>query len=478
MATPKADLKGWPKSQTRLVLIYPNGDIGTQMKATAFLLFALLMFIASIINPPIAYIATLAVFAAGAALSEMRPGILCSNVAGFLGRAQATTDDDEGEWQQYVLRRNGKGMNSGSTLFGLMSRLAQENADSVTYNWWEKDPVRRIFYSTAARTDADTTISFDDNASSPATDIWVFLTAGAVMLNERTGERIRIAATPTTTTITITRGIQGTAAAAVNDNDLWLLVTHAQASGSAPVRSAFAQPTAYNNYIQTFNKTASVDNAYKAGILRTDIDGPKMEQQLDALEQIANDIELAYFLGVKELSGTTYYTGGLKSAVDTASLTANALNGNGTAGVTLTAFDDWMQAIMTQGSDTKLFFGGPKSYAAITRYANSASGGYRTSDHSETVFGMNIETIKTPFGQLSLASHPLFKNISMLNDWGFVVDLQLIVQKVLEPLFFQEYEPTNGADSWQGQFRAKLGLKEKYPEAFGYCYDLSLITAG
>ena len=43
--------------------------------------------------------------------------------------------------------------------------------------------------------------------------------------------------------------------------------------------------------------------------------------------------------------------------------------------------------------------------------------------------------------------------------------------------FFQEYEPVNGQDAWQGQFRAKLGLKQKFPEAFAYCYDLSKITA-
>lgn len=447
-------------------------------KSILFLLFAVAMIVSALackINPWVAYTA---VFVVGAMLSDFRQMQLCSNVSGFLGRAQATTDDDTGEWQQYVLRRSGKGMNSGASLFALMSRLSQENADSVTYNWWEKDPTRRVFYSTAARTDSDTTISFDDNATVPATDIWVFLTAGAIMKNDRTGERIRIGATPTTTTVTIVRGVQGSTAAAVVDNDAWLLVTHAQPSGSAPVRSAFAQPTPYNNYIQTFNKTASLDNAYKAGVLRTDIDGPKMEQTIDALEQISNDIELAYFQGVKELSGTTYYTGGIQNAIDTAGLAANALNGNGSSGIALSSFQAWMQSFMTTGSDTKLMFAGPSAYSAISTFANSNAGGYRTTDHSETVFGMNIETIKTPFGQISLASHPIFKNISILNDWAFVVDLQLIVQKVLEPLFFQEYEPTNGADAWQGQFRAKLGLKLKNPEAFGYAYDLSLINAG
>lgn len=459
------------------------------MKALVYLLFALAMIVAAVTNPSISHdqaasfavTAFTAVFIVGALLSKARPGVFCSNVAGYLGSANSDATDNVGEWQQFVLHRNGKGHNTGSTLFGLMSQLASEDADSQVYNWWEKDPVRRTFYSTASRTDSDTTISFDDNGTTPVTDIWVFLTAGAVLLNDRTGERIRVAATPTTTTVTITRGIQGSTAAAVNDNDVWTLITLAKANGAVPTRSAMAQPTSYQNYIQTFNKTASIENAYKAGVLRTDLEGPQMESQLEALEQIANDIELAYFFGVKELAslseGATYYTGGLKNAVDAADLDANVLNGNGTSGVTLSAFTDWIESYMTVGSDTKLFFGGPKAYSAISKFANTGAGGYRATDHSETVFGMNIETIKTPHGELALASHPLFKNIVTLNDWGFVVDLQLLKQKVLEPLFWEEYAPTNGQDAWQGQFRAKLGLKQKYPEAFGYCYDFSKITA-
>lgn len=443
------------------------------------------MVIAAILNPAAAVIYLVCAFLFGTLLTGARNGVLCSNVAGYLGSATADANDAVGEWQQYVLRKNSKGMNTGSTLFGLMSRLANEDADAQVYNWWEKDPVRRNFYSTADRAQADTTISFDDNGTVPVTDIWVFLAAGSILLNDRTGERIRVTATPTTSTVTIARGVQGTTAPAgstsITNNDAWTLVTLAKANGAVPRRSAYAQPSSVQNYIQTFNATASVENAYKAGILRTDIDGPKMEQTLDALEQVANDIEYAYFLGVKEVAnlteGATYYTGGIKNAIDAAGLTTNALNGNGASGVTLDAFSAWISSFMRKGSDTKLGFFGPAAYEAISKYANTAAGGYRTQDHTETVFGLNIETIKTPTGQLSMAMHPLFGNNPIYNDWGFVIDLQLIVQKIMEPLFFQEYEPVNGQDAWQGQFRAKLGLKQKFPEAFGYCYDLQKITA-
>lgn len=453
------------------------------MKALLFFLFALAMVAFAIITPPMAVVCYVAVFVVGSLLSGFQGRYAFSNVAGFLGAANADSNDAVGEWQMYVLHRNGKGMNSGSTLFGLMSRLANEDADAQVYNWWEKDPVLRTFLASTSYSNSATSIVFIGPAPTSATDVWSFLAPGAVLQNMNTNERIRVTVQPTDDTgVTVVRGVQGTSGTAVGSGDPFLLITMAKANGAVPVQSAYAQPTNYQNYIQTFNKTASIENAYKAGILRTDLDGPKMEAQLDALEQVANDIELAYFLGVKELvtlaAGATYYTGGIKAAIDTAGLTGNALNGNGNAGVTLSAFEAWMDSFMTWGSDTKLFFAGPAAYSAISKFANSNSGGYRSMEHSETVFGMNIETIKTPFGQFSMASHPLFKNIPQLNDWGFVIDLQLITQKVLEPLFFEEYEPVNGQDAWQGQFRAKLGLKQKFPQAFGYCYGLDLITGG
>ena len=453
-------------------------------KQLLFIAFAVAMVAAALTGTINLFSAYVAIFAVGALLTAGSRQFACSNVAGFLGQSTADTNDAVGEWQQHVLRRHGKGMNTGSTLFALMSTLPNENADAQVYNWWEKDPVRRTFYANAAFNDSVTTLTFDDNGSTPDTTVYVFLSAGAILWNYRTGERVRVTATPTTTSVTVTRGVQGTTAAAVNDNDVWILVTLAKANGAVPVRSVYTQPTSYQNYIQTFNKTASIENAYKAGILRTDIDGPKMEAQIDALEQIAKDIEEAYFFGVKELAtlseGATYYTGGIKSAVDAANAISgntNSLNGRTTTGVTLDAFNSWVQSFMQVGSDTKIAFCGPNAYAAVSKFANSNEGGYRIMQSGENVFGLNITTIVTPFGELSLAAHPMFQEITSLSGWMFALDLKHIVQKTMEPLFFQEFEPTNGADSWQGQFRAKLGLKLKNPEAFGYAYDLQKINA-
>ena len=131
---------------------------------------------------------------------------------------------------------------------------------------------------------------------------------------------------------------------------------------------------------------------------------------------------------------------------------------------------------MVFGSDAKLAFAGPKAYSALSNHANSESNGFRITG-SETVFGMNIQTILTPFGEISLAMHPLFKEISAYNSSMVVCDLPMLVQKYMEPLFLEPNIQTPGQDSYKEQFRAKYGLKLKFAEAFGYAEDLQKINA-
>jgi hypothetical protein len=409
-----------------------------------------------------------------------------SAVSGLLTTLNAQNTDLVGEWQEEILVRNSKGYNVGSTLFGLMAQLQNEPADNITFNWWERDPVRLNFYSIASAYAATTTLAWDDGtgASPGLGDLTVYqlLSINTILMNSRTLELVQVAADPTTQNVSVVRGALGTTAAAVNPGDLWTLITSAQDEGANPRRAAYENPTSYDNYIQTYNESLFLSNAFKNGVLRTDVMGPLPERRLQALERITKRIELSYFLGVKGTAtgtnGTIYFTGGLKNAIDSFGLTANALNGLSGTGIALSVFYTWLQAFMVVGSDTKLMFCGPLAYAAITQFALSASGaGFRIMNQ-ETVFGMNITVILTPFGEISLAFHPLFKDAIALNSWAFVVDLQLVKQKVMEPLFLEPNIQLPGQDSYMEQFRAKLGLKQKFPAAFGYAYNLQKIIAG
>jgi len=395
----------------------------------------------------------------------------------------ASSNEYVSEFQTGILVRNARGLNVGTTLFGLMSKLSNEGAENNTYNWFERDPVTRLVYAkgATASTSTNTGLLFDDNGTVSAS-VYGILQVGVVIKNTRTGESMRITAVTanaTDVTASVERAFDGTAAF-INDNDSYVVHTMAKDEGAAPSIAVFETATTLTNYIQTFNAAVNLSNAFKGSKLRTDIDGPLKERRIQALERICRDIELAYFFGKPVTktgtNGSIFYTGGIKAAVDASSgASANVLNGNDTTGTSLANVQLWLQSFMTVGSDAKLLLAGPKTYAAFSNYANSGTNGFRITGQ-ETVFGMNITTINTPFGPLDLAMHPLFKEITEYNDWGFVVDLSMVVQKVMEPLFLEPNIQSPGTDAYQEQFRAKYGLKMKFATAFGYAYDFSKIT--
>lgn len=402
-----------------------------------------------------------------------------SLISGLLSVQNADPDDLTGEWQQHITVRHAKGIGNGAVLFALMSMLRKENAEATEFHWFERNPVRNDYFSDANYTAAATTLTFDDLAGGV---VWPGLTLNTVLENSRTGEYIRVTADPTTANISVERGHAGTIAAAILDNDDWTRISTTAEEGSAPTTAVYETPDELVNYIGTFNSSVFLTNAYKGSVLRTDLAGPLRERRLYALEKISGDIEKAFLLGRRNrIIGTTngayiYQTGGIRDALVKGGYTNNILNGGGAGGCSLSStFLPWLQSFMVYGSPSKLALCGPNAFAAVSNFANTAAAGFRIMNN-ETVFGMNITTIVTPFGVMELTFHPLLQESLAYQSAMFVIDLPNVVQKVMEPLFLEPNVQTPGQDAYKEQFRAKLGLKLKFAQAFGYANNLQKIV--
>lgn len=421
-----------------------------------------------------------------------------ANLAGILSTRDASSNELAGEYQESVFVRNSKGYNVGGTLFGLMSRLKNEPAENIEYNWFERDPVRKVIYTNQAGDNGTATqIIFDDGATNP---VWQLLEDGHILFNESTGEFARVNGTPTSSTVTLQRAIFDSDSVTGNssaDNDPWVIVTLGKLEGATARRASYEDPSTIKNYIQTFNSAVEITNAFKGSVLRTDLEGPLTERRIQALEQISKDIEFSFFFGPRLQGSATvpYLTGGIyyalvaannnTRAVQAAAPSGGLIKGATTTGaITRANLDAWMQQFMVNGSDAKIAFCGPKAYAAFSSYAGNQANGYRIMQ-SETVFGMHITVINTPFGEINLAMHPLFKEATAsvnpataggLTAFMVVVDLAMLVQKVFEPLFLEPNIQIPGSDSYKEQYRAKLGLKLRFPQAFGVAENLQSIT--
>lgn len=416
-----------------------------------------------------------------------------SAVAGLLSSSMAASEavldskpDLVGEYQETILVRNARGQNAGTTLFGLMSRLKSESAENTEFNWFERDPVKREIYANGADAvipPANATpglIRFKANPvpNGPESgDAWPYLALGHVLRNVRTGEYVKVAsANPGTNDVNVLRAIGGVplVGCTIEDNDAWTIVTLGKDEGALPTRASYEEPEVLTNFVQTFNSVVELTNALKGNKLRSSAAGPLKSHRLQALEKISKDIEMAFLLGVKKrlvgTNGYEYYTGGIADAVDSAA-PQNKLNGGGAGGVALQLVNDWLESFMTSGSDAKLALCGPKAFSAFSTFANSADNGFRIMNQ-ETVFGMNITAINTPFGELDLTYHPLLKEIPSYGGWIFVADLAHLKQKTMEALFLEPNIQQNGQDAYKEQFRAKLGLKLGFAQAFGYARDL------
>lgn len=400
-----------------------------------------------------------------------------SLISGLLTVENAQTDDLVGEWQQHVTVRHAKGIGNGAYLFALMSKLRVETADNTEFHWFERDPVINDYYSSAdVANPAATTLYFQLEDGGPA---WNMLSKNSVLENSRTGEFVLVTADATSAAVSVSRGFADTTPAAVLNGDLWTYIAYIAEEGSDPTRAVYQTPEDLVNYIQTVNSTVFLSNAYKGSVLRTDLQGPLRERRLYALEKISGDIEKSFLIGrrarISGSNGYIYMTGGIRDSLERAGLTSNILDGNGASGVSLDEFLNWLRSFMVFGSPEKLAFCGPKAYSAVSSFANSAVAGFRIMNN-ETVFGMNITTIVTPYGILNLTFHPLLQECTAYHGAMFVIDLANIVQKTMERLFLQPEVQTPGQDAYKEQFRAKLGLKLKFAKAFGYAHDFEKLN--
>jgi hypothetical protein len=410
------------------------------------------------------------------------------------------------EWQETIFVRNSRGYNVGTTLFGLMSRLDKEPAQNIEYNWFERDPIKKTVYNVAATSAASTTITFGSTTTSGSSvDAAALISPGTLLVNDKSKEFVLVTTISGTGAATVTRAVGPTGSGAAADlttaagSASWTIVTVGRPEGSDPLAAVYETPSVRTNYIQTYNSTVELTNAFKGSVLRSDIDGPLTDRRIQALERIGRDIELSLFLGVRRKQTSTastyaYFTGGIYDALISSGLVTttagatpagisnyvDASTGFGSAtanAVSFSALTSWLGTILPYGSDTKLVFAGPTAFAAISNYANSNNNGYRIMQN-ENVLGMSITEIQTPFGSIGLTQHPLFREALGLSDWMFVVDMAHVVQKTFEGLFLEPNIQNNGNDSYKEQYRAKLGLKLRFPQAFGAISGFRTLVSG
>ena len=180
-----------------------------------------------------------------------------SAVAGLRGTGDWGTDERPKNFREFILFRN---PNGSAPLFALSARIATDSVDDPEFSWWdEPNDLIRIQFNAAFNNSATalTVDSADPSASAPglAYGNATHLKPGDLLMLEDateaqvfTHEVMQVVSVASATAFTVTRGVSGSTAVSIADNDFALKIGSAYAEGTNSPDATSRNPIKYSNF--------------------------------------------------------------------------------------------------------------------------------------------------------------------------------------------------------------------------------------
>jgi len=275
------------------------------------------------------------------------------------------------------------------------------------FKWFEDFYGGRYAKANATYTDAGATLTVAGAGSSSA---YIF-TVGDMIMNARTGERMTVLTIAGATTITVTRSVGTTAAAAGLVGDGLYIIGNVNAENATARNVNTTRSTAESNYTQIFRTSIAVSGTEKESLLY----GPKDLPYLRAKKgtEHALDIERAFWFSEKNASTITRNTGGILEFIESSS--SYIQNQGGV--LTAPDFNTFLREGFTYGDNEKVLFSGGIVLQAINEFAR----GQIQMKPLAKSYGMQISEYVTPFGRINIIHNPLF--VEDFAGYAFLLDM-------------------------------------------------------
>ena len=371
--------------------------------------------------------------------------------------------------------------NGTAPLFGLTSLLKDETASNIEHGYFSKT---MIFPSA----------TLNGAIASGATTSFVVLATGDLnvgdmLLVQSTGETVLVTAIPNATTLTVTRGVGTVAAAAIATSVILYSIGNAFEEGSTRPSAVNIVAERYVNYTQIFRNSWAVTKT-AAAIPQIAGAGYVSESKQDCAALHAMAIEKALFFGQKFMGtskGQPLHTQEGIIARVTAAAPGNIITLGATTNWTQleAALDPTLQTVTDpKGGNIRTMFVGGTARRVIHNIARLNSTYQITS--SETSWGLQIDTIRTPRGTFEMIEHPLFNAYGSAAPWAkmaVVADLNAFSLAYLRKTSDAAYNASgalvdNGIDAEGGTLTTELTSTIKNPSAFGILYNFTAAAAG
>ncbi len=372
--------------------------------------------------------------------------------------------------------------NGTAKLFALTSLLKDETASAIEHGYYTKTMEFQSakINNGAGYTTSDTTFTVD---------AYTNLVAGDMLRNERTSEIVIVNTTPSATSITVTRAIGTTAAAAILDNDDFYHIGNAFEQGSVRPQAVALVAVRYINYTQIFRNSWAVTKTLAALPLIAG-DGAVAESKRDCANFHALSIEKALFFGQKyqgTRNGMPFQTmeGVIARIVTAASGNITTLGSTTNWTQLEAALDPMLQTVTdaSSGNIRTMFVGG---VARRVIHAIAQKNSSYDITGTETSWGLQIDQVRTPRGIFEMIEHPLFNAYGSAATWAkmaVVMDLNAFsiayLRRTEELNYNDNGTPVdNGIDARGGTLTTELTCCIKNPAAFGILYNFTAGAAG
>ena len=398
---------------------------------------------------------------------------------GLISSATAPANLDEISFAQAITRLMPNGT---AQLFGLTSLLKDGTAKDIEHGYFTKT---MIFPGVKINNGA----GYAAGITSFVVDAYTDVVPGDLILNERTNEVMLVNTAPDATTVTVTRAVGTTAAAAILDNDDLRTIGNAFEEGSVRPSAVALVATRYTNNTQIFRNSWAVTKT-AAAIPQIAGQGNVAESRQDCAAFHAMAIEKALIFGEKFMgtkNGQPFHTmEGVIPRIRTAA-PGNITTLGATTNWTQfeAALDPTLQTVTDpKGGNIRTMMVGGVARRVIHNIAR-LNASYQITT-SETSWGLQIDTIRAPRGTFEIIEHPLFNAYGAASQWArmaLILDLNAFTMNYLRKTENTEYnakgaEVDNGIDAQGGTLTTELTSSIVNPAAFGVIYNFTAAAAG
>lgn len=406
----------------------------------------------------------------------------------FLGMRATNDFTVEGQrpknWRETILRLypNGK-----APLTALLALMKNESTNDPEFNWFSK-----VLPSQAAEVDGvftDEALTTAPTAVSPAgTSLYVqtsevearqFVPNHTVLLRSNTDldndtvaivENVHQAGDDSYLKVRLLEQSKVTLSAATIDRAL--IIGSANAEGALIGQAVAYDPYKQHNYTQIFRNALEISRTAEKTYLRT---GPAYkEAKREALELHSIEMEKAFLFGVpSENTGSNgkplRTTGGLIWSIKNHGGTVDTFSGTNWDNDGQDWLDELMMKIFRYGETDKLAFVGDGALLAINRLARKyGTWQYTTSTRA---FGINVVDLVTPFGNLTMKTHPLFSHEPTNQNSMLIFEPKNIKYRFITDTTFFDDAMRHGHNRYDGkkeEYLTEAGLEYHFPQGWAW----------